>query len=441
MAKEIQSVGKIESNITYTEEKVKYVLYARKSTESEELQVLSIDSQVNEMLQIAERENLHIVETLRESHSAKASGQRPVFLEIIKGINDGKYTGILTWAPDRLSRNAGDLGSLVDLMDQKKLIHIQTYTQKFTNDPSQKFLLMILCSQAKLENDNKSQNVKRGMRARAEMGLFPSRPPTGYLTSKNREEKCLAIFDEQRSSIVKEMFEKIAYQNFSARKVYTWLTKEIHFKTETGKDFSLGNLYLLLHNSFYYGVFEYPRGSGQWYKGKHKPLISKELFDIVQEKIKEQTLVKASYGDKEFAFTKLLTCSLCGSGITAEEKYRELANGGTRRHVYYKCTKIRNRDCKLGFIKEEDLIKQLQDLIDTVDLNKIQIKEKISNEVKRFKLFQARLLKQKVNGLIVKDIDMREYVKLILEEGEIEEKRGILGCFKEKIIINNVLKT
>ena len=89
--------------------KVKYCLYARKSTESEERQILSIDSQIKEMLQIAERENLEIVEMKRESHSAKATGQRPVFNEIITDIRAGKFNGILTWAPDRLSRNAGNL--------------------------------------------------------------------------------------------------------------------------------------------------------------------------------------------------------------------------------------------------------------------------------------------------------------------------------------------
>ena len=106
--------------------KVKYVLYARKSTETEERQVLSIDSQVKEMLQIAEKENMEIIDIRRESHSAKDSGQRPVFKEILSDIDQGRYNGILTWAPDRLSRNAGDLGSLVDLMDQAKLQEIKT---------------------------------------------------------------------------------------------------------------------------------------------------------------------------------------------------------------------------------------------------------------------------------------------------------------------------
>ncbi|MEI6042520.1 MAG: recombinase family protein [bacterium] len=200
--------------------RVKYCLYARKSTESEERQILSIESQVNEMLQIAEREGLEVVDIRRESHSAKDSGQRPVFKEILTDIRSGRYSGILTWAPDRLSRNAGDLGSLVDLIDQKSLIEIKTYGQVFSNSPSDKFLLMILCSQAKLENDNKSVNVKRGLRTRCEMGLWPAPAPTGYLNEKRIDRKGYVMVDTERAPVIKKMFEKVAYEKWSGRKIY-----------------------------------------------------------------------------------------------------------------------------------------------------------------------------------------------------------------------------
>src|SRR3989344_8902204 len=128
--------------------KVKYCLYARKSTESEERQVLSIDRQIKEMLQLADREGLEIEEMKRERHSAKETGTRPVFNEIVDDLRAGKYNGILTWAPDRISRNAGDLGKIVDLMDAGGLQEIRTHSQSFRNNPNEKFLLMILGSQA-----------------------------------------------------------------------------------------------------------------------------------------------------------------------------------------------------------------------------------------------------------------------------------------------------
>ena len=142
-----------------------YVLYIRKSSESEERQVMSLDAQENEMKRIAQRDDLKVVEVIRESHSAKVAGQRPEFNRMMKNIRTGKYNAILTWAPDRLSRNAGDLGGLIDLMDSGKLECVRTYSQHFANDPNSKFMLMMLGSQAKLENDQKSLNIKRGNRA------------------------------------------------------------------------------------------------------------------------------------------------------------------------------------------------------------------------------------------------------------------------------------
>jgi DNA invertase Pin-like site-specific DNA recombinase len=96
----------MENNISLSEARVRYCLYARKSTESDEMQALSIDSQIKEMQDIAERLNLNVVTIKRESHSAKESGQRPVFKELLREISEGTYNGILTWAPDRHSRNA-----------------------------------------------------------------------------------------------------------------------------------------------------------------------------------------------------------------------------------------------------------------------------------------------------------------------------------------------
>jgi DNA invertase Pin-like site-specific DNA recombinase len=119
--------------------------------------VLSIDSQISEMLQLAEREGLEIVTMKRESHSAKETGQRPVFNEIIDELRAEKFNGIFTWAPDRISRNAGDLGKIVDLMDAGKLHEIRTFGQSFRNNPNEKFLLMILGLQAKLETERRHQ--------------------------------------------------------------------------------------------------------------------------------------------------------------------------------------------------------------------------------------------------------------------------------------------
>lgn len=421
---------------TAQEVKIKYCLYARKSTESEERQVLSIDSQVKEMLQIAERDGLEIVEIRRESHSAKDSAQRPVFNELITDIRSGRFNGILTWAPDRLSRNAGDLGTLVDLMDQKLLIEIRTYGQQFKNSPNEKFLLMILGSQAKLENDNRGINVKRGLRTRCEMGLWPTCAPTGYLNERTSERKCRVIVDPQRGPIIQKMFEKVAYDHWSGRKLYHWLKFDINFKSRGNKNLSLSNIYRLLQTSFYYGPFEFPRGSGNWYEGKHEPLITKELFDLTQEQLKRDRIVRDS---KEFAFTKLITCGICGSGITADEKYKKLKNGNTASYVYYGCTRSRDLSCKLGYIREEELILKMLRIIDQIDINEIGLKKQFEEEVERYNRFQNTVLKMnnKENEIDKKkEFDIKTYAKYVLKEGKINEKRELLASLKSRLVLN-----
>ena len=412
--------------------KVKYCLYARKSTESEEQQVLSIDSQIKEMIKIAEKEGLEIAEIRKESHSAKAVGQREVFNTLLTDIRSGKFTGILTWAPDRLSRNAGDLGALVDLMDQKLLIEIRTYSQKFANSPSEKFMLMILCSQAKLENDNKSENVKRGLRTRCEQGLRPSMAPTGYLNEKRTDRPCEVIVDPERAPVIRKMYEKVANEQCSGRKLHAWLRHEAKFKTKGGKELSLSNIYTILKNTFYYGVFEYPDKSGNWYTGQHTPIISKELYDKVQEQLVRSVITKDM--NKEFAFTKLITCGLCGSGITADEKFKQLQDGTVSRYVYYGCTRSKDPNCKCGYIREEEIIAQLLNILDTLDMSELGIRYKFKDEVARYNKFR-RLVLGKSKDTEQESFDLKTYAKYLLAEGTILEKRELLGSLRSKLVL------
>lgn len=338
-----------------TTPELKYCLYARKSSESDERQAMSIESQVKEMQDMATKEGLNVIEVKRESHSAKLSGGRPVFMELINELRNEKFNGILTWAPDRLSRNAGDLGSLVDLMDSGKLAQIRTYSQKFGNNPNEKFLLMILCSQAKLENDNRAVNVKRGIRAKCEMGWRPCMPPLGYFTRASTGGARDVILDQERAPYIVKMFEMSA-EGKSGRYIRRWL-EENEVKTRKNKHISLSMVHKILKTSFYYGEFEYPKNSGNWYQGKHEPLVSKELFDKVQEQLVVPQ--KSKWGAKEFPFRRFLKCASCGANIVGEEKFRARKDGGTNRHVYYHCSRQVDNDCKEPFVREEVITEEL----------------------------------------------------------------------------------
>lgn len=398
---------------------LKYCLYARKSSESDERQAMSIDSQLGEMRALAVNEGLNVVCEKQESHSAKDSGQRPVYNEMLAGITTGEYNAILTWAPDRLSRNAGDLGAIVDLMDQHQLLHIRTYSQMFTNSPNEKFLLMILCSQAKLENDNKSINVKRGIRTKCEMGWRPGVAPLGYI---NRSFGGVSdiIPDPERAEIITEMFYKAA-EGWSGRRLKDWLA-ESGVTTRNGKTVPLSSVLAMLINPFYYGEFQYPEGpDAKWYKGAHKPLISRDLFDQIQQK---RGAYKGVWGSKAFAFRGLLKCGRCGADITAQEKFKKLKNGEFNRHVYYNCTRRVDPNCPEKYINETNLCVLLQEFIE-INYKKMRISNKLQARVeKHYGTTKALLDHYKIEQKL--DVPFIEYARYVLTRGT-ENERTILA--------------
>ena len=138
---------------------------------------------------------------------------------------------------------------------------------------------------------------------------------------------------------------------------------------------------------------------------------------------------------KEFAFTKRISCGLCNLGITPCEKYKKLKDGTTNRYVYYGCCRGRDLNCKEGYIREEALINRLVNIIDQIDINEIGIKHKFEEEVGRFNKFQRNFL-ETANGekAEAKKIDLKMYVKYILQEGSTIEKRELLACIKSRLV-------
>lgn len=413
---------------------VEYCLYARKSSEDDERQALSIDSQIKEMAIQAEAQGLKVTEIRKESHSAKFSGQRPVFEQTIEDIRKGLFTGILSWAPDRLSRNAGDLGSLVDLMDQGKLIEIRTHGQVFTNSPNDKFLLMILCSQAKLENDNRGINVKRGMKTKCELGFRPNMTPLGYLNDHYSGKGQKKVFvDKKRAPIINQAFEKVA-AGASGREVYDYM-RLAGFKTKSGKDITLSGVYRMLNNPYYCGIFEFPVGSGKWYKGSYKPIITRELFDAVQKKM--VVAPKSKPGTKQFDFIKLFKCGRCGSGITAQDKYKQTKKHGQKRYVYYHCTQGRDFYCPEPYIREEKLIEALLRLLGSLTIEDVASKEALHNELDWFRRLSSAVLGYGDNSVQQPDINLRNFAKYILLQGTTAEKRALVACLNQTVYLKN----
>ena len=226
------------------------------------------------------------------------------------------------------------------------------------------------------------------------------------------------------------MFEKVAYEGWSGRKVYNWLKFELNFYTRGNKSLTLSGVYRTFENPIYYGPFEYPRDSGNWYQGKHEPIIDQELFKKAQEQLKRDNIKREN---KEFSFTKLFTCGYCGSGISAEEKWKELKGGGANRYVYYSCSRARDRNCKNKYIREEELITELLKILDKVNINELGMRQKLEDEIARFNIFQRSVLGATDKIQNNKETDIRNYAKYILKEGSTSEKRELLANLRSRI--------
>lgn len=176
-------------------------------------------------------------------------------------------------------------------------------------------------------------------------------------------------------------------------------------------------------------MFEYPKGGDNWYKGTHEPIITKELFEEVRAML--AVAPRSRYGSKEFAFTKMLRCGNCGNGITAEEKFKQLRDGTIRKYVYYHCSRF-DQTCKQPYVREDELLVQLLNLIDQIDLNKIDMRKKLETEVGRMNKFTADVLGMDQSIKIPK-MDVRWYAKSVLKNGTAEKKREILGSLKSQL--------
>jgi DNA invertase Pin-like site-specific DNA recombinase len=157
----------------------KYFLYARKSTEDEERQVMSIKAQLVELAEYAKREKLEIIERLVENKSAKKPG-REIFNKMLEKIKQSKDPlGLLAWHPDRLARNSVDGGQIIYLIDTGKLVSLRFPTFWFEPTPQGLFMLQVAFGQSKYYSDNLSENVKRDIRQKLRRGEFPGLAPLG----------------------------------------------------------------------------------------------------------------------------------------------------------------------------------------------------------------------------------------------------------------------
>lgn len=348
---------------------MKYFLYLRKSTEEEDRQILSIESQKDSIK--TRFPDMEIVRTFEESKSAFKPYNRPLFAEMLERLQNGEADGIAAWDPSRLSRNPIDAGSMIHFLDTGVIKDLKFGTYHFDNSPEGKMMLQFALSQSKYSSDKLSKDVKRGMLRKCTSGWRPNLAPTGYMNDiygLKGEKKVLP--DPERFDLVRKMWDMLLSGSYNVSEIRRIANKEWGFQTRKykktgGRPMALSAIYNMFTNAFYHGEYEW---DGQWYKGHHQAMITKEEFDRAQ-------LILGRKGKQRpqkhrFALTGLIRCANCGCMVTAEQKVKILKKKkSSRLYSYYRCThrsdKIR---CSEPAVQQDELHKQIADILGTLTL-------------------------------------------------------------------------
>ena len=348
--------------------RLRYYLYARKSTDAEDRQVLSVGSQLDEGWALARRDDLDIVKVFIEKQSAKSPG-RAEFNKIIDGIRRGEADGIISWLPDRLSRNPVDSGLLLYLLDEGILADLKFPRFWFENTPQGKYMLSLEFSQSKHFVDNLSENVKRGLRTKVRRGEMPGIAPIGYINNKNTKR---IVLDRRVAPKITEAFKLYAQGDKTMSEISQYLydngvKTDGRYNKRKGAIKRGGNkikddrIKKILKNPFYYGYFMY---NDELHKGEHTTIISKSLYDKCQRVMERRGHAQPTAAERPvIPFLGLLHCS-CGMGITAETKTRTQKNGNHHEWTYYRCSrKNKAVKCSEPAVREAVLWEQLSALL------------------------------------------------------------------------------
>ena len=344
---------------------MRYILYARKSSESEDRQAQSIDDQVKALDALARQRGFTVVDRFVESRSAKAPGERPVFTLLLEQIRQGRAEAILCWNLNRLSRNPVDSGTLSWLLQQGELKAIQTVEREYRPEDN----VVLMAVESGVANQfilDLKKAVARGTQSKLDKGWFPHRAPEGYL---NHPLERTIVADPERFALLRRAWELMLTGTYTVPQVLAeldaWGYRTRKGRKIGGKAISRSSLYELFDNPFYCGKF---LREGTLHQGAHPPMVSQDEWERVQQILHRPNHIQPQ--KHEFAFTGLIRCGVCGCLVTAERHVKHYkTTGNMRTYVYYHCTG--RKGCRKTAVTEAYIEATIEDALEQCALNPV----------------------------------------------------------------------
>lgn len=369
-------------------QQLRYVLYARRSTTDEGSQVRSIPDQIKYCKRYAETNGLNVVATIREKGSAKTPHKRDEFTGILKQIeNGGKYDAILSYAPDRLSRNMLEGGLIINLLDEGKLKDLQFPTHHFTNDPSGKLTLGIMFSISKHFSDDLSRKVRRGVSGNFDDGKSSGSPKWGYDRNEQdglyKPNEWFSLIQEAwhiraggatNNSVLKHILEHNYHRLTKVTK------KNKHPRKILPTEKSVG---VMFGDPFYYGILEQANQTIDLREVYNfEPMIEEDTYNQVQALA--YTRKRDINPKKMLEFKPLAHLVFCG--VSKSDKWMLAGKnkpGGSKHHVLsYRCD---NPDCTRSpkSVRAKFVFEEIYTLLDKLELSE-EAYERYSKRIDSF---------------------------------------------------------
>ncbi len=320
-----------------------YVIYARKSTKGTrdkggrrvEKQERSIKDQIKDCQALANKKNLNVVKIFEESESAKVSGKRDVFYEMMDGIKSGDFDSIITWHPNRLARNMKDAGEIIDLLDRGVIKDLKFPQYLFIKDSNGLMTLGINFIMAKKYSDNVSEQVSRGNQNLVDEGKIPNNKPIhGYKIERKKLRP-----DGNDFNLMKEAFQ-LALKGDPLSSIANHLN-ESGFKYEGKKcPMTKQKLSRDFQNPTYAGILLY---GGEFcdlstVDPSFTPLIDYKDFVQLRTIMNQSTSYKKTRA-KTILLRKMVICGHCNNLMTPAKS----TGGSKNRYLRLKCS---NQDCE-----------------------------------------------------------------------------------------------
>jgi site-specific DNA recombinase len=414
---------------------MRYVLYARKSSEAKEKQVASISDQIAECEKYAQAFELSITHKLQEAKSAFRPYNREQFDVMLELFRSKQADAVLTWKPDRLCRNPTEGGILLQMLQDGIIKEIRTATGETYTQESDHLVLQLLFGMANSYSRVLSQNVKRAMRHKCERGEYFRQAPLGYEGYGVKGARNIRPHPKDALKI-KQLFEKAA-EGKSSLATLSMYANDIHLRTKGGKPLAISHINKILTSQTYMGYFLY---KGELFEGNYEPIISGVLFERVQSVLRGKTRPRTAVGG---LLNGVFVCSECGCSITTSIIRRPRKTMPDRFYTYHHCSKRRGK-CDQKYINHEDMVAQIEKYLlriseDTEALNLAieLLREKYKHQVERTK--HRRLSYQRNYNLVQSKLDTLTDMRL---GGEIDREEYLLKkqeLLKERTRLNSLL--